>query len=1009
MEPKHLKIHLGLVGALLAALLAAWALGRLEFFAPIWLLALLLLPVFVLLARRGMSGLPSRTNTISLTVRAVLFIILALCLAQVQYVLRNDGLCVFFVLDHSASIPEEIAQQQLRYALDSAKQAARKDSAGIVVFGDNASVEIMPQKKLELDDTLHSFVNKDYTNLQNAVQLTTAAFPTGARKKIVLITDGNENAGNLIEGVRHATGSDVEVAILPVSYDFNKEVLLEKLRLPDQVKIDEAFEMRINIFALQRCSAKLTLFRNGVRLPLGDEDGQELQLKRGRNTFTTPALKIPEPGFYVYTARISSEQDTILSNNQADAYVYIQGAGRVLFVAPTQLEVEHLMRACRAEKLEAEFKVPAELSAVLGELQNYDAIVLANVHASNFAGRQMENLRAAVRDLGIGLVMLGGADSFGAGAYLGTPIEEALPVSMDVRNRKIIPKGALVVILHTCEFSQGNYWAKVVCKKAIGALNPQDEAGVIAYQGGEDWVFRLRPVEDRRFMNKRIDSCSPGDMPSFAPPFGLARAGLEASDAMSKHIIVISDGDPSAPRPTDIRALANAGITVSTVGINPHSARDVDVLKYIAKTTGGNYYFVKNPKRLPKIFVKEAKIIQRGLFFDKPSYPLLNMTSELTKGIRQPDIPAVQAYVVTTAKDRATVALVSDHTAPETGEKYSDPILAHWRFGLGKAVAFTSDATANWGRDWVNWDMYDKFWGQVLRWVSRKRQKTDLAINTQMEGNRGRLLIDAVDARGDFINFLTLDGRMVDPKNEGHKLDIRQTAPGRYEAKFEVRDVGVSLLNIGFRDPRDGRQGFVSTGISVPYSPEYRHLKTNSALLQRAVGKLLTGDPLVDRVFDSAQPPTRVFQPVWEHLLIAALLLFFLDVIIRRVIITADDLAEAWAGVKARAPFRRRVAATKDATMSALLERKKKVFGGRKDDSKPARTGFKEQLDKAVKKKGPAAPAPDLPPPSAPAESVAPDAPAAQAKDAAKPDDGSSYTNRLLAAKRRARKKKQDE
>ena len=63
-----------------------------------------------------------------------------------------------------------------------------------------------------------------------------------------------------------------------------------------------------------------------------------------------------------------------------------------------------------------------------------------------------------------------------------------LPVTMDVSQKKVLPKGALAIILHTCEFAEGNTWGKRITKQAIKVLGAQDEVGVLAYdyQDGEE-------------------------------------------------------------------------------------------------------------------------------------------------------------------------------------------------------------------------------------------------------------------------------------------------------------------------------------------------------------------------------------------------------------------------------------------------------------------------------------------------------------------------------------------
>jgi uncharacterized membrane protein len=997
LKRRHIIIHAIIVLVLLGGVGICRAVGWIDFFSPLWLIALLILPLLSLIAIKGMSGLPSHTNAFSLTVRVILFSLLVFCLAGIQLVLESDNLSVLFLLDHSASIPEDIVEKELQYVNAAVETKGRKDTGGIVIVGENSSVEVMPGKDLKVD-RIYSCVGKGYTDLQTAMELATAAFPANARKKIVLITDGNENKGNLLEGIEFAAANQVETDILPVSYEYGKEVLVEKLYLPDKIKEKETFDLRVHIVSLQECPAELVIYRNGLCVAR-----ENIALKKGRSTYAV-AMKIEEPGFYAFTARVSATEDTVPDNNEASGYVYIQGLSRILLVAPTELEVSHLAQACLEDNLEADIIIPQEFPESLGMLQNHDCVVLANVGADELTESQMAMLQANVRDLGVGLVMIGGENAFGAGGYEDTPVEEALPVTMDIRQKKINPKGALVLVLHTCEFADGNYWAKEISKKAIQTVNRGDDVGVLIYGNGEEWLFKLRPAEDKRFMYRRIDQASPGDMPSFQPTIQMAYDALSKSDAMVRHVIIISDGDPARPGPALVKDVAAAGITISTIAINPHSPRDVDVMKYLAYTTGGRYYFATDPAALPKIFVKEAKVVKRSLIFNKKFQPLLVLSTEVTKGISPDEVPPLMAYVATTPKPRALVPMVSDN-------ENRDPVLAYWRYGLGKSVAFTSDASSNWAKEWIEWEKYKKLWTQVIRWASRKREKSNLRMHTEMDGNRGKLIIDAVDPKGRFVNFLKLNGRVVDPDNKGTVLNIRQTAPGRYEADFDAGKIGVNIINIGYQNPETGGQGFAATGVSIPYSPEYHKLESNFSLLRRAAaaggGKILTGDPKIDRVFTSDLPAMRSFQPIWEYLLTAVLVVFFLDVVLRRVIITKEDIIAGAVALRNGLRFRKK-AGEQDVTMAALLKRKKKTFERVAPAPPPgSKRDFKKELSRAAaEKKGERAELDTMPTATKESARAGEKRKAVETKPGpeAEEKEEDTYTSRLLAAKKRARK-----
>lgn len=994
MRRPHLLAALSPAALLLLAVAVAWSLGRAECYAPAGLLALLLLGPVARLAATGRSGLPPRTNALALGLRALVVVLLALGLADLQAVRRHDGLCTFFLLDHSASIPDAVIQQEFEYVNAASATMGRHDAAGIVVFAEDASVEHRPVHGLNLE-RVYSAVNRDYTDAGNAVELAVAAFPEGLRRKLVLVTDGNENKGNLLDALRLAAAHGVETDILPVTFTHTNEVMVEKLYVPDRVREKEPFDVRAHILAQRDGPAELTLYRNGTCIAR-----EALALHAGRNTYAA-TLKLDEPGFYAFAARIAAPGDGIARNNEAGGYVYIQGASRILMVAPNEREVASLARACREDGLEVDIVAPDDFPDSLGGLQNHDCIVLANVPADAFSENRMTLLQADVRDLGAGLVMIGGPDSFGAGGYGGTPVEEALPVSMDIRQKKINPKGALVLVLHTCEFADGNYWAKQITKKAIETVNSQDEVGVLLYGQSEQWLFTLRPARDKPALYRLIDQATPGDMPSFEPTLRLAYAGLAGSDAMVKHIIIISDGDPASPQPQLIKDLAAAGITISTVAINPHSPRDTDVMKYIAYQTGGRYYLAADPSVLPHIFVKEAQVVNRSLIFNRPFTPQLVQASELTKGIDPRQIPQLLAYVATTPKPAALVPLVSDN-------ENRDPVLACWRYGLGKATAFTSDATSNWGKPWLAWDQYKRFWTQTLRWTSRKRERSDVRLHKDIAAGRGRLTVDAIDPQGRFINFLRLTGRIVGPDAKGEPLAIRQVAPGRYEAEFDAHQAGVSIINVGYQDPESGRQGFAATGVAVPYSPEYRELSANLPRLRQAAlagnGRLLSGHPEADQVFTSRQPPNRSFRPLWGPLLSVSLALFLIDVLIRRVTVNRTDLVAARARLRTLLTRRRGPPGERDAMVDALLRRKAAALKPPSPDDNARAAAFKRKLDEATDRAGPlappvetAAPRRDGTPPAAepPAEAPAPAPPAATG--------GNAYTERLLAAKKRAR------
>ena len=276
----------------------------------------------------------------------------------------------------------------------------------------------------------------------------------------------------------------VQVDVLPIDYQYDQEVLLERLDLPRFVRVGETYEAATVLTSLKDGSGTLVLTQNGEELQRLPVDFQA-----GKNRFAVP-IKVTAPGYYEYTARIEvpASKDNRVENNEVRNYLYIDGPGRVLIVTDPQgnpKEWKYVEQVLRQGEREVETVTATEFPHDPLSLMPYDAIVFANVPADTLLATQVQAVHDAVRNLGIGFAMLGGPNSFGPGGYQNSPIEDCLPVSMEISKKKILPKGALVIILHTCEFPQGNTWAKRITKEAIRVLSAEDEVG-------RDWLQHER-------------------------------------------------------------------------------------------------------------------------------------------------------------------------------------------------------------------------------------------------------------------------------------------------------------------------------------------------------------------------------------------------------------------------------------------------------------------------------------------------------------------------------------
>ncbi|NQU39786.1 MAG: VWA domain-containing protein [Lentisphaerae bacterium] len=861
----------------------------------------------------GRSGVVGLAAVVALWIRLTLAGVLIMALAEPRAVRTNEEMVVVYALDVSDSIGDDVLTRAMAFMSRTVQGKPERDKAGLVVFGRRAGVELPPRESFPFE-AINVRVPRDGSNLERALALSSAMLPDSSAGRIVLLSDGAETEGDAAAILPELTSRGIRVDALPIAYTYEREVWLERLDLPRVVKSGETYEASVVLSSLAAGSGTLTLTENGKTVA-----EQRVTFKEGKNRLALP-LYMRGPGFYEYAARIqvAADEDGWQENNLAVNHLYLKGEGRVLVVTGGSDGGEHtrwLCEAMRASGLLLEEKDAFELPLDALSYLPYDSIVFVNVAADELDAARMQAIHDAVVVQGSGFLMVGGQNSFGAGGYNRSLIEKILPVSMDIKKRKALPKGALAIILHTCEFAEGNTWGKRIAKEAMRVLGAQDEVGVLVYSygtgsSGERWLFPLTPASEYEKLVPLINNATIGDMPSFATTMELGYKGLMASDAASRHMIIISDGDPSPPPPALLGKFAASQISVSTVAINPHGGQEQTIMGAIASATGGRYYFPQDPRELPSIFIKEAKTLRRNIVQNRTFTPSVGFPSSIMKGIDT--VPPLHGLVLTMAKPRAETVLL----APD--EDDSDPLLAVWRHGLGTTAAFTSDLSSNWGRDWVKWDRYRPFVRQLMTAIGRVEQKRNLFVNLTAEGSEARVLVEDHHASP---GFLDLTAEVSLSGGASHPVDLRQVGPRLYEGSFPLAGSGrYQLLVAG---SGDGRREHAAAGLMVPYSPEYLRFRSDPVLLAQIAsstgGRLLTGTETGETLFNADREVRRDTRPITDWFLWALAFLLPLDVAVRRVRI---DWRELWRHLAGR----QRGPASK--TLGSLLARKQHVDRG---------------------------------------------------------------------------------
>ena len=995
---------------------------RITFESPWYLLLLLVIPVLWWFSYRGLAPLGRVRRFLALSLRTLILLAFIVALADIQMVRISNRLTVIYLLDQSLSIPVEQREAMMQYVNDEIrKHREGNDRAGVIVFGRDAAIEIPPfDDDVQLTPLFESELDQEATNLASAIRLAQASFPEDAAKRIVIISDGNENFGVALKQAQNLTEAGVGIDVVPIRYDRKGEVLLERVSVPGNIRKGHPFDLRVVLSNLAEPTPDGDGTVRGTLVIRRDDDvvsEDKIDLAPGKQVFSI-RQEVDNVGFHRYAAKFvpdRPEDDTMRQNNEATTFSHIRGKGQVLLIenSTTPGQYERLVQALRGRNIEVDVRSGELPFTDLAQLQQYDSIILANVPREAFTEAQIAMLVRNTQQLGGGLVMMGATDSFGAGGWTNTDVEKAMPVDFQIKAAKVIPRGALVMMMHASEMPQGNHWQKRIAEEAMKALGPRDYCGVIHYDNmaSTKWLWNpgLAVVgQNRKLMLGRISQMVPGDMPQFDPAMVLAHRGFQAlKDAAVKHMIVISDGDPSPPTANSVKAIKALNVTVSTVAVGCHGPAQSTVLKNLARDTGGKYYEAKSPNALPKIFQREARRVAQPLIYENPGgvRPEIRFPHEMLQGI-DGAIPTITGYVMTTVKQNplVEVALVS----PLPGAEKNRTLLASWTYGLGRAVAYTTDAGTRYATKWTGWENYDKFFSQMIIWSMRPLgDEGKFTVSTEEKDGQVHVVVNALDKNDDFLNFLSMTGTVVGPNLEPAELKLEQTAPGRYEGSFAGRDSGSYFVLVS-PGPEIAP---LRTGINVPYSDEFRSREANEALLgQLPVLKPAGGEPgkllppldefceiaplLQQNTFRHDLAKAFSSQDIWFLVVLLAAWLLFLDVFVRRV-----QISFAWvpilAGRVGARLFGREQETPQVEMIDRLRSRKAEVAG----QVEQLRSAARFEASEDAKTETPldlAAPPPETP-------STQTQAPGLVDED--KPEE-ETYTSRLLKAKKKAWKDK---
>ncbi|TWU35754.1 von Willebrand factor type A domain protein [Novipirellula aureliae] len=895
---------------------------------------------------------------LAILTRSIVITAIVSAIAGIQIQRMTDRITVMYVIDQSDSIDPAYRSQLYDYARQNAienRDVGREDLAGVILFGADAAIELPP-----LDDGLpfrsalrRVGLRTDATNLEDALRLAASSMPSDTRRRIVVFSDGNQTRGQVERIAANLVASRIGIDFVTVPPESGTDVILQRLDVPSVIRDGQPIETRVLIEQLgskassDPVKGRLRMTRNAG----GDEElllEEPIELKPGSNVFPIRHT-IDRPGAYTYTAEfIASDptSDTRNQNNRTTAFVNVVGKGRVLMITPARQvnQWESIANLLRDEAIEVTVQASDSMFGTLAELQAYSAVILADLpRASDDPSRsiafvsdqQIAMLVRNTQQLGAGLLMIGGPDSFGAGGWTGTEIERAMPVDFEIKNSKVAAVGALALVIDSSGSMDGEKMmlCKAAARAAVQSLGARDYIGITAFDSEAHPIVPMQTVADRTHLFPLIGRIATGGGTNMFPAMQQAVVSLVRNDAAVKHMILLTDGRTMSANFDDLVAKATqANITITSVAIGADA--DVELMRRIATGGNGKLYHVHSPRAIPQIVMRETRRVSRPLIFESQQgvEPTIAFPHATLSGIDA--VPPVHGFVMTTIKDSPLAQSLIVAPGPMQTDH---PLLAAWQFGLGRSAVWTTDTGQRWATDWNAWPGKAKLISQLVRWLMRPTGDTgDFTLHTRIEDGKVQIVVNAINQDGDYLDFLEPSASVLDPKLNPVPVALNQTAPGRYVGSFPTDQAGVYFIQV----TPGAAQAPLTAGVTVTADDEYRSRTINEPLIRRLTMNQSDAEivPLVDASTDKpisinpfrrGLPAIQTIRDNWPTMVVLGCCVFFADCLVRRIAFQFNWINRFWTPFNRQPPETDRIQrldALQHAKREATTERSTKGF-----------------------------------------------------------------------------------
>ena len=811
--------------------------------------------------------------------RAIVLVLFVIALADPQTVMKSEGATRPVLIDASASITPAMRDYTLNLLRD---QFKLRPNDPVVVFASATADETFAQAASSLSAPAGCVpCQPGATNLEAALDRI-ASDPAAHNGPILLVTDGWQNRGDVDGAINALRAAGIELYIFtPPGARSIPNVAMTGLSLPPALEKAEPFALGVTMTNLNAAAAAgtITLVRNGATI-----DERAVTLPPGQSRYDFP-VHDAESGLVSYRAVFKPANPTLdvyPEDDSLQGWVGIGGQRKVLILTDSSRDAAYLETVVRRMGLQPTTVVLSG-SDYTGNPKGYDAVILNNVPRARLSLGAQSALVEYVANGG-SLAMVGGDQSFGLGGYENSAIAKAMPVVMKPPEHHERKRALVLIIDKSGSMGRNDklVYAKAAARTVTKTLSDADYISVIGFDSQPFVVIPLEPLSQvRPYFNDLIDRLVARGTTYLLPALQETERTLAQSGAAIKHVVILTDGKTggTASMYYDLVSTMHreGGTTISTIAIGREA--NLPLLQAIAKYGGGGFYQTDSPENLPELFLEDVK--QRGgetTMVEKDFVPYSVTPDPVLKELAGRQLPALKGFVSTDLKPGATLSLFVNSNGQRS------PILASWKFGAGKTLALTTDASGRWSSLWIQNGVFAPIWDKLIAWMTPQtasEQKFDVALGY----HAGRIDIKLTDYSDNAqLSARPIDATVIAPDGSRFETLLSQEAPGELSGSIEAPRPGT--YNIELKTAHVANASAfppLAYTVSPAVNAELPRPAPNYGLLEHlasATGGRLNPSP---RELAMSRPHFEQTASLSPYLVVAAMILLICEALVRRL------------------------------------------------------------------------------------------------------------------------------